>query len=108
MTRKLIAFTLTAVTLAGAVAAQGAGSYFALDDHIARNNLVDIGNVTAAADGVVELYDIDGNFLGSAEVQQGANTDVRINVGHPPMTDVRAELKIGGAVVATQDFDWAR
>lgn len=107
MTRKLIAFTLAAVSLAGAAAAQGP-SYFALDAHIDRNNLVDIGPVTAAADGVVELYDIDGNFLGAAEVQQGANADVRINVGHPPVTDVRAELKIGGTVVATQDFDWAR
>lgn len=108
MTRTLIAFTLAAVTVAGAAAAQPTTSYFAIEDHITRNNIVDLGNVTAEADGVVEVYDINGNFLGSTEVRQGANTDVRVNLGHPPVTDVRAELKIDGTVVASQDYDWAR
>lgn len=108
MNRKLIALTLAAATLAGAVSAQGAASHFAFDDEIARNSYLNLGTVTAAADGVVEIYGADGTFLGSAEVHQGANTDVRVDVGHPPVTDVRAELKIDGTVVATQDFDWAR
>jgi len=108
MSRTLIALSLAAATLAGAASAQANISYFSLAHTLESGSTLELGTVRAAADGVVELYDTHGNFLGSSEVTAGANTNVRVFVGHPPLTDVRAELKVGGQTVAEQVYDIAR
>ena len=107
MSIKMIA--LAAATVAAAASAASADSYFGFEDRLENSSTLELGTVRAAADGVVEIY--DGRFgdlgalLGTEEVMAGANSDVRVNVGHGPDADVIAVLIVDGQIVAQQEYE---
>jgi len=105
---------LTTLIAAAAIAAStatvaSADNSFGFGDRLDNAATLELGNVRASADGVVEIYDNAngtlGALLGTQDVTAGANRDVRVNVGHGPDADVIAVLKIDGQIVATQDYD---
>ena len=95
-----------------ALASTAAADAFTFNESDVSGSTVELGQVRAAADGVVSLYDfhggVQGALLGTEEVTAGANYDVRVNLGQPPINDVVAVLTIDGAVVDTQEFDVIR
>jgi len=107
MSIKMIA--LAAATVAATATAASADNYFAFGDRLENSSTLELGTIRAAADGVVEIY--DGRFgdlgalLGTEEVMAGANSDVRVNVGHGPDADVIAVLKVDGQIVAQQEYE---
>ncbi|SHH05047.1 hypothetical protein SAMN05444003_1836 [Cognatiyoonia sediminum] len=107
MSIKMIA--LAAATVAATTTAASADNYFAFGDRLENSSTLELGTIRAAADGVVEIY--DGRFgdlgalLGTEEVMAGANSDVRVNVGHGPDADVIAVLKVDGQIVAQQEYE---
>lgn len=108
--------SIKTIVLAAAVAATGsiaaADNYFTLGDRLDNSTTVDLGTVTADAAGVVELYDYSlgeaGRLLGTTNVNAGANSYVRVNLGTHPREDVLAVLKIDGQVVAEREYRVAR
>ena len=100
---------LAVATVAATATAASADNYFGFEDRLDNSSTLELSTVRAAADGVVEIY--DGRFgdlgalLGTEEVMAGANSDVRVNVGHGPDADVIAVLKIGGEIVAQQQYE---
>jgi len=100
---------LIAATIAATSTAASADSYFEFGERLESSSILDLGLVTAEGAGVVEIYDFSkgevGELLGTEMVNAGANTDVRVNVGISPKTDVIALLKVGGETVAERDFD---
>ncbi len=105
----------TLITAAAAIAiTAGAASAntFGFQESVEDRNSIELGLVTAAADGVVEIYNVQagqqGALLGATMVNAGANEDLRINIGNGFKTDVLAVLKVDGQVVATEEFDVAR
>ena len=74
-----------------------------------RGGQVELGTVTAAGDGVVEIFNfhkgVVGALLGSKAVKAGANLDVDVNIPRPE-TDAVAFLKVDGQVVDTQEIDF--
>ena len=102
------AFAIAALTLAGTATVASANSYFELPRTQGVTSTFDLGLVRAEADGVVEIYDIlDGEqtaLIGTQNVREGANSDVRINTGAPVRRDVVAVLKVDGEVVASEIF----
>ena len=100
---------LAVATVAATATAASADNYFAFGDRLENSSTLELGTVRAAADGVVEIY--DGRFgdlgalLGTEEVMAGANSDVRVNVGHGPDADVIAVLKVDGQIVAQQEYE---
>lgn len=106
MTIKTLAIAATIALTAGAASANSA---FGFGESVMDRNSVELPTITAAADGVVEIYNLkagqQGALLGSAMVNAGANDDVRVNIGNGFKTDVLAVLKIDGQVVATEAFD---
>ncbi len=109
MSIKTLTLAAAAVALtAGAASANSFGFQESVED---RNN-IELALVTAAADGVVEIYNLkageQGALLGATMVNAGANDDVRINIGNGFKTDVLAVLTVDGQVVASEEFDVAR
>ena len=104
---------LTTIIAASAIAmtagAAAADNSFGFGDRLDNASTLELGTVRAASAGVVGIYGgRDGSLgalLGTEQVMAGANTDVRVNVGHGPDADVIAVLKINGQIVATQDYD---
>lgn len=108
MNRTLIALALATAGLAGAASAADGVSYFSFGDRLAQDSILELGTVRAAADGVIEIRNLSGDLLGTTDVKAGANGDVRVFVGRAPVSDVVAELKIGGETVATKVYDILR
>ncbi|MEY1554559.1 hypothetical protein AB3Y40_02900 [Yoonia sp. R2331] len=105
--------TLTLAAAAVAITAGAASANtFGFQESVEDRNSIELGLVTAAADGVVEIYNLkageQGALLGMQSVNAGANDDVRINIGNGFKTDVLAVLKVDGQIVATEEFDVAR
>lgn len=98
--------TLATVALATSASAN---SSFSLADTIERSATLELGQVVAEGDGVINLYSFHrgqkGALLGSQPVNSGSNYDVHVGVGLRPTTDVLAELVVNGRVVASQDYD---
>lgn len=109
MKLKSTLFALAAVTLGSAAHAD---SYFSFADELDRTSTLELGQVVAAGDGVISIYDYNrgtqGALLGTKQVHAGANYDVHVNVGKRPINDVIAVLTINGQVAATQDYDIPR
>lgn len=105
---KLATFPLLA-GLAFATAAEANINSFGFGERLERRSTLNLGLVRAEADGIVEIYDhrrgTAGALLGTTRVRGGANHDVRVTVGRPPLGDVLAILKVGGQVVAQKDYD---
>ena len=99
---------LAAATVAITAGAASANT-FGFQESVEDRNSIELNLVTAAADGVVEIYNYTGGeqgaLLGSTMVNAGANDDLRINTGNGFKTDVLAVLKIDGQIVATEAFD---
>ncbi|SLN64698.1 hypothetical protein [Pseudooctadecabacter jejudonensis] len=74
-----------------------------------RDNLIELGTVRAAGNGVVEIFGYHkgklGPLLGSESLHAGSNLDVEINVRRRPLTDVLAVLKVNGQIVDTQEIE---
>ncbi|MEY1554558.1 hypothetical protein AB3Y40_02895 [Yoonia sp. R2331] len=108
MSIKTLTLAAAVALTAGAASANGFGFQESVEDR----NSIELGLVTAAADGVVEIYNLQagnqGALLGATMVNAGANDDVRINIGNGFKTDVLAVLKVDGQIVATEEFDVAR
>lgn len=70
---------------------------------------IELGQVRAARAGIVSLYDFhrgsQGALLVTETINAGANYDVRVTLGQPPINDVVAVLIIDGKVVATKEYD---
>ena len=95
---------LATVALASTAAADG----FTFNKGIERQT-VELGQVTAAGNGIVSLYDYhagkQGALLGTENVNAGANYDVRITLAAPAVHDVLAVLTVNGQIVDTQELD---
>lgn len=96
---------LAAMTVGSAASAE---SYFACMGPIPQQGVLELGSITSDGDGTVDVYDYrlgeQGNLLGSIDVQEGANMDVRLNVGNAPLGDLLATLTVDGQVVATNVY----
>lgn len=109
MKRNTLSFvTISATSLLIAASAVADTSYFSYHYGLADEDTLDLGTVTSVGDGVVEIYSYHGgevgNLLGTEEVHAGANSDVRVNLGMPPRTDVVAVLNVQGQTVATRHY----
>ena len=96
-------------TFAAAEPFNTAGNYFGGVTTVRANSAFDVALVTTTGAGTLSLYDyssgVQGKLLGEVAVNQGANADLRINLGVPPQNDVLAVLTVGGQVTATQLYD---
>ena len=105
---KTIALALAAIVSAGAAAADNYLPFTAETQN--RDSVIELDTVRAASDGVVEIYSFHkgevGALLGSEDVNAGANANVRVGLGKAPVTDVIAQLVVGGQVVDTQEIDF--
>jgi hypothetical protein len=108
MSIKMIALVAATVAATASIASADANS-FGYGETLDSSSSLDLGNVRAAAMGVVEIYDFragtQGALLGSTTVHAGANQDVRVNVGQKPLSDVLAVLKVNGEIVSVKDYD---
>ena len=101
---------IAAAAVAATVSAASADSFISnLVMEQDRDSQIELGTVTAAGDGVVEVYSyhagVQGALLGSEAVTAGANLDVDIDVARPT-TDAIAVLKVNGQIVDTQEIDF--
>ena len=100
---------LAVATVATTATAASANSYFSFGDRLDNSSTLDLGVVRSADAGVVEIYDGRfgdlGRLLGTQDVMAGANSDVKVNVGHGPDADVIAVLKIDGQIVAQKEYE---
>lgn len=100
----LIAAVAT-LALAGTASADNAFTF----NNTVSGSTVELGQVRAADNGVVSLYDfhggVQGALLGTQDVAAGANFDVRVNIGQRAINDVVAVLTIDGQIVDTQELD---
>ncbi|MEL6641423.1 MAG: hypothetical protein AAFP98_08950 [Pseudomonadota bacterium] len=106
--------TIKTIALAAAATvalASTASANFSFNDAPVAGSTAELGQVTAAGNGVVSVYDfnrgVQGALLGTEEVSAGANYDVRVNLGKRPINDVVAVLTVGGQVVDTLELDTA-
>jgi hypothetical protein len=97
---------LAAMSIGSAVSAE---SYFTCMSPLANDSNLDLGTITSEGPGVVEVFDYrlgeQGELLGTVDVNQGANSDVRLNIGMPPPGDMLAVLTVSGEVVASNVYD---
>ena len=107
MSIKTLAIAAATVAMTASVAS--ADSYFSFGQKLDNSSTLELGTVTAAADGIVEIYEYRGGdagrLLGTEMVNAGANGDVRVHVGSGPNFDVIALLKVDGQVVDSQVYD---
>ena len=86
-----------------------ADSYFTCMNPLPKEAMLELGTITSDGAGVVEVYDYhlgqQGDLLGTINVDQGANSDVRLNIGMPPLGDMLAVLTVEGEIVATNVYD---
>lgn len=99
----------------GLVAAQESGTAvdaFSLPQAQRDDGVIELGTVTAQADGVIEIYDAGdtemATILGSEPVTAGANTDVKVTLTTQPISDVVAVLRVNGEVVAQETIELDR
>ena len=105
-------FAIIAATIAATSTAASADSYFQFNDRLDGASVLDLGLVTAENKGIVEIYDFSkgelGALLGTETVNAGPNSNVRVNVGSRPSSDVIALLKVNGEIVAQRDYNIGR
>lgn len=92
---------LTALTAIGAASTASAAGFSIIPDIDDRASFVELGTVTADMDGFVEIRATKGGVLGDvigvAEVNQGANSNVKVRFSTQPTQDVVAFLFADGA-----------
>jgi hypothetical protein len=105
--KSLILAAVAATSVAGAALADST-AYFSYGNVIDGGTVIDLGTITAAADGVVTVVDVQGNVVGTTEIHAGANPSVRVNLGTNRLTSVVANIDIGGQTVASKAFQLSR
>ncbi|MEL6691356.1 MAG: hypothetical protein AAFP28_13670 [Pseudomonadota bacterium] len=93
-------FAIAATAIALTAGAASAGSFFGHQDGFSDGETsVEINLVRADAPGMVVLETLQGDVLGSASVNEGANADVLVRIpGKGVNNDVIAKLVIDGEV----------
>lgn len=99
-----------AATAALATAAAASDSYIGFQGKkVAPTNFVTLDTVRAYGDGIIEIYDFhageQGDLLGSAQISDGANANVKVMLDTRLSRDAIAVLKVDGQVVDTFEFD---
>jgi len=106
---KTTAIAVAAIAASATIASADVSylSSFAMDQE--RSGQIELGTVRAANDGVVEVYSfhrgVQGDLLGSTNVNAGANADVDVKIARPA-TDAIAVLKVNGQIVDTQEIEF--
>lgn len=99
---------ITAATLLASTTYAVADSNFTLPLAQERDGIAELGRINADSDGVVEIYRLEGDqlgtLLGTEPVHAGTNSDVRVSVAHNQMSNARAVLVVNDEIVATQDI----
>ncbi|MEL6608182.1 MAG: hypothetical protein AAFO93_04655 [Pseudomonadota bacterium] len=93
-------FAIAATAIALTATAASAGSFFGQQDSFDKgDSVVELDLVRSDAAGFVTLETLQGDVIGTASVNAGANNDVRIPVGGIGLNgDVVAKLVIDGQV----------
>ena len=108
MLKNSLALGLLAALSLGSVASAD-DSYFTCMSPLDKSASLELGGITSEGAGVVEVYDYRlgtmGELLGTVDVNEGSNTNVRLNIGMPPLGDMLALLKVDGEVVASNVYD---
>ena len=106
---KIISLALAAAAISASAAAADSFIPFTAETQ-ERDSVIELGTVTSEGNGVVEIYSFNtgeiGDLLGSEMLSNGANANVRVNLGKAPVTDVIAQLKVDGVVVDSQEIDF--
>ena len=97
-------FALAIAATIGTASIASAESYFGIIDAQGGSGIIEVGNLRSEAPGTVEIFRGD-RLVGSTTVNAGANYNVRVDVKHPPNSDLTAVLRSGGEVVDTQRID---
>ncbi|MCH2075552.1 MAG: hypothetical protein MK180_01535 [Rhodobacteraceae bacterium] len=100
-------FAIAATAIALTAGAASAGSFFGNQDGFSEgDSSLEINLVRADAPGMVVLETLQGDVLGSAPVNEGANSDVLVRVrGMGVDHDVIAKLVIDGEVADTKRIE---
>lgn len=104
MTIKTLAIAAVATI---ALATTASADAFSLNKGF-EGQTIELGQVTASGNGIVELYDFHGGtqgaLLGEEAVSAGANYDVRVTLDQPAQRDVLAVLTVDGQVIASKEL----
>lgn len=100
---------LAAATVAATASVANADTYFSFGESLDRSSTLELGLIRAESNGVLEIYDERagglGQLLGTEELRAGANSDVRINLGTAPLSDVIAVIRVDGQIVETKEYE---
>lgn len=95
--KKFIAASIAAMTIAGAAQAQDMFAFMGNQEE--GTGTIIIEPLSASGDGYIAIFDyhkdVVGDLLGVASVNEGANSETRVQVGRPLHRDVIAYLFIG-------------
>lgn len=109
MTLKTIALAAAATVALASTASANAFSFNGMD---ISGSTAELGQVTTSSAATVSLYDFhrgeQGALLATQELSAGANYDVRVTLGVPPINDVVAVLTVDGQIVDTHEIDLRR
>ncbi|ROT97986.1 hypothetical protein [Histidinibacterium lentulum] len=101
MTRTI---ALAVAALLGTATLASATSTFGIVERQGSSANIELGLVRSEAPATVEIFSGD-RLLGSTTVRAGANDNVRVNVGRPPVSNLTAVLSADGEVLATTVID---
>ncbi|WP_341365674.1 hypothetical protein [Yoonia sp. BS5-3] len=86
-----------------------ADTYFENGHTLEASDMLDLGLITSDGAGQVEVYDFHtgeiGALLGTENIHEGANTDVRVSTGLPVRRDVLVVVRVDGQVLAEKAFE---
>jgi hypothetical protein len=104
--KTVLAAALVASSVVGVTSASAFNAFFAPEQTQVARDYVDLGNFNAPGAGVVEIHDFRlgtiGDLLGSHDVTDGANADLRVELSAKPLGNVVALLKVGGETVGME------
>ncbi len=105
--------TLIAAAAATAmIATTASANSFSFNEMDLAGSTAELGQISVDGNASVSLYDYhrgeQGALLGSTDLADGANFDVRVKLGKRPINDVVAVLTVDGQVVDTQEIDLDR
>jgi hypothetical protein len=107
MNIKIVSLALVAA-LGSVSAAAASESYFTFGNTISAKSTVDFDLVRAEGAGTVAIYDytggVKGVLLGMADVNSGANTDLKIAVPPNAAQQLLAEIIVDGQTVASKQY----
>lgn len=108
----LLPLAVVAIAGTATIASADTENAFSLARIQPTTSFVDFGFVNSDADGLVEIYNYDGQvigaLLGSQAVTLGTNSGLRVQLNPPPFQSAMAILTIDGVAVANQEVDFRR